>query len=312
VRRAMSRLDVADRCESGLPSKDHSMKNRIILLGGVLLLAGASVFAHHVQAGLSSMLGAETLTEVLYVAKSGKIGVAPHAIGTEDPFVEVVPHATLTVTDTDGNSETAVVTSGLFSNPAQVDLQEAAQALGAQLSLAEMLVVNDTLVIRGKDGGSASSLSLTDSGGLLGSLGIATGTTVLGADDIELSISVSPEGHHHHHHHHDPAVSLAHHPYVMILSATEGVTGVGGVPIPVAFDATTDLGLRALNMGLLPGFVGELDEFEDATATFDTALLAKFFPAGLPERLFFTFVVFNEDVTGISYVSNRFDVLIDE
>lgn len=286
------------------------MKSRTWLLGGAVLLAGTTVFGHHLQAGLSSVLGSETLTEILYVAKSGKIGVAPHVIGTEDPSVDVLPHSSFTVTDADGNSETVTVLGGMFANPAQADVQEVVEALGSQLTLAEMVLVNDTLVIRGKDGGAASSLTLTEgTGGLLGSLGILS-TTAVGTDDIEISLSIpSADGHHHHH---ETGSSLAGHAFYMILSTTEGVTNVAGKQIPVLFDATTSLGIRAMNLGLLPGFFGHLDANEDAVATFDTALLPKLFPDQLPERLFLTFVVFNETLTGLDYVSNRFDVVIED
>jgi len=44
-----------------------------------------------------------------------------------------------------------------------------------------------------------------------------------------------------------------------------------------------------------------------ANATFDTKLLAKFYPSGTPGSLYFAFVIFSADFSEIVFVSNRFE-----
>jgi len=287
------------------------MKSRSILIVGAVLLAGATVFAHHIQVGLSSVFGTEILSEVVFHTASVKFGVAPHVLGTGDHTVKLsAGHSSFAITDTNGNTQTIDIDGSAFANPAVVDLHEVVEQIEAQLTVAEVTITGNTLVFRGKDGGSTSTLTLADGPGApLAALEVVPGLTS-GADNIELSLSIPlPEEN-------EDApgeiLDLAHHPYVVVLSTTEGSTGVGGFQIPVAFDAVTELGIRATNLGLLPGFFGQLDANSDALVTFDSDLLAKLFPAGLPAKLHFAYVVLDPAFSKIEFASNRFDVVIED
>jgi hypothetical protein len=286
-----------------------SHKFRSILIAGIVLASGAVAFGHHLAVGLSSVFGTEVMTEIVYFSHSDNLGVPAYRVGVDSHTVSLPDGAQFAVSDGSGATELVTFTTGLFTDPAQVDLEDVAEAINAQLTLGVALVDNDTLVLRGVEGGSAASLSLADGPGApLATLGLLPGT-VQGADDVQLVLSIPASDDYADSH---EGGGLAHHPYLVVMSATDGVTPVAGFQVPIAIDFTTLMGLRATQMGAFPGSIGELDENEDAQSTFDTALLSKMYPQGLPDRLYFTFVVFGENLDSIEYVSNAFDVVIED
>lgn len=78
--------------------------------------------------------------------------------------------------------------------------------------------------------------------------------------------------------------------------------------MPVAYDETTVQILRAAQLGAVDGFIGELDANGDSLAVFETDLLGPSFGDELPPSMLFTYVVFDDDVTTIEFVSNAFEV----
>lgn len=287
----------------------RSRKFRPVLIAGAVLALGGVCFAHHIAQGLSSVFGIEVMTEIVYLAQGDNLGVPAYRLGTDSHTVDVSGGPQFAVSDGSGASEQVVFSDGLFADPTHADLEEVAAAINDQLSLGVAQVDNGTLVLRGVQGGSQAGLTLDEGpGGALATLGLQPGT-VQGADDIQLELSI-PAHDDHADDHQGPG--LQHHSYLVVMSATEGVTGVGGFQVPIAIDGTTLMGLRMAQYGMFPGAVGQLDENEDGHATFDTALLAHMYPQGLPDRLSFSFVVFNESLTKIEYVSNRFDVAIEK
>ncbi|MGQ0554168.1 MAG: hypothetical protein ACT4PU_13225 [Planctomycetota bacterium] len=288
------------------------MKFRSVLVAGGVLALGVVTFAHHIPVALSSLFGTEVLTEVTYFAQSDNLGVPAYRVGIDEHHVALTEGAQFSVTDGEGSTETVVFAPGLFADPSHADLHDVAEAIAAQLTIATAHVDNSSIVLHGTQGGGAASLTLSDGvGSPLSALGLLPGV-VTGTDDIHLELSLPGE------HEHGPGddhegSGLAHHPYLVVASATEGVTMVAGFEVPLILDTTTLLVSRATQFGLLPGFVGELSESEDASAVFETSLLPKLYPQGLPEKLYFSFVVFEEDLGGIAFVSNRFTaVLVDD
>jgi hypothetical protein len=280
---------------------------RPFLVAAVLLVGSAVTLAHHVGVPLSSIFGTEVMTELTYFTKAGNVGVPPYSLGGDHHAYVVPENSSFTVSDGKGGFERVSFPAGTFADPAHVEPEAIVNAVNAQLGLATALVDNSTLMLRGVEGGSGARLMLTDGPGApLAALGLLPGT-VMGADDVEFTLSIPAEDHGDDH----EGGQFAHHPYLAVMSTTEGVTGVGGVQVPIAIDATTLLGLRATQFGAFPGSLGVLDEDEDATATFDRALLAPLFPGGRPERIHYSFVVFDEGVTTIEFASNRFDVVIE-
>jgi hypothetical protein len=105
---------------------------------------------------------------------------------------------------------------------------------------------------------------------------------------------------------------LAGHTYMLVMSTTPGETHAAGQVVPLAIDETTLLGLRAIEFGLLPGFFGTHEQNGEALVSFDTALLKKMFPAGAPDELYYSFVVFDPALTSLEFASNRFDAVIED
>lgn len=311
-----------------------SIKN--ILIGAGALALGGVLFANHVAVGLSSLFGYEIVDKIVFVESEGLTGVPAFVVGGEDETYELTAGDSFKVMRTDGVFDTVTFDAADFVDIQNATLDEVADAVSAQLTVAQFGELNGFLTFTGLEGGADASLTLANLTGLpLEDLQFTPDTT-FGTKDIEFTISVpAPEGHGHggdhgdgghpasaadggdhgdgHGGHEHPgqdqgnANGLAGKRYVLVLSTTEGATGIGGLELPVAFDATTALGLRATNLGLLPGFVGKLNENEDEWATFPSDLLPLFFPEGNPESLYFAYAVFDFDLTP-EYVSNRFEV----
>jgi hypothetical protein len=200
-----------------------------------------------------------------------------------------------------GASERVTFEAAQFADIAHATPEEVRDAINAQLGVGKALVDSGMLMLRGMQGGAGAAITLADGpGSPLGQLGFASGT-LTGTEDIELRLATGLD---------DAADALDRHPFLLVVSTTPGSVQVAGHTLPLAIDATTLAALRAAELGLLPGFIGELDEHGDALATFDTALLPALFPAGTPERLYFAFVVLSPDLTGIELTSNLFQTHI--
>lgn len=285
------------------------MKSRLYVSLTICTFVAGAALAHHLATPLSSQYGAEILTKITLFAKADNKGVPSYHVGSDEHGFAIAPGASFSVSANGGAAQSVVFDTASFADPAEATPEEVAAAVNAQIDNAEMIVDNETLVLRGLHGGAAADLLLQDgAGGALAALGFAA-ASIAGSDDIHLVLSIPPKEDH-------PENSggggadLAHHPYFLIASTTAGSTNVGGHVIPLALDAFTHAVVRGTQFGLLPGFAGELDDNSDAAATFDTALLPLAFPGGLPDRVYFAYVVLNHELSDIEFVSNAFEVEI--
>lgn len=279
---------------------------RSLLVAAVFALAAAAG-AQAVPKSLSAACCELFLTELVYLKTPGTTGVPPYVMGMGEAAYALSDGASFTVGDGEA-TEQVVFSAADFADISAATPEEVMDAINAQLTLGEAMVDSGMLMLRGLQGGASAELELGEGAGdALMALGLPAGM-MNGADDIELRLATDLEmamGD-------DHEGGLAGHPYLVVVSATEGVTPVAGWQVPLAVDATTLLGLRAIEAGLLPGFLGNLDAEGGATVSFDAALLPKMFPGGLPERLHFAFVVFEEDLSGIALVGNAFSVAFED
>lgn len=247
------------------------------------------------------------LTELAWVKSPANPGVPPYVMGMGETTFALTDGAGFSVSD-GTDTEQVTFSAADFADIAAATPEELMHALNDQLTLGEAMVDGGMLMLRGFGGGADAVLELTEGpGDALMSLGLPAGM-MNGDDDIELRLATDLEmamGD-------DHEGGLAGHDYIVVMSTTEGVTPVAGWQVPLAVDATTLLGLRALQLGLLPGFSGELDAEGGAHVSLDGALLPKLFPGGLPERLHFAFVVFDEGLTDIAFVGNAFSVVFED
>ena len=128
------------------------------------------------------------------------------------------------------------------------------------------------------------------------------GDAASGDDVVRLVLSVPAD---HHGLHHD---DLAGHPYVLLVSGTPARFGHGGHALPFAPDAITRKMLAATKAGLLPTFLGELDDNADALAELPIADLRAVLGDEMPSELYFAYFVQNDTRTQNLFVSNRFTV----
>lgn len=285
-----------------------SWKKSLLVASGAVIASIA--LAHHIQTPLSSAYGTEILTKIKWYTSFGNEGVPAYHVGDDHHTYVLQSNSTFSVHDHGGATQSVTFDASQFASLAAATPEEVADAINAQLTIGRALVDNNTIVIRGVTGGSNASLDLVDGAGSpLATLGLAP-ATVPGSDAIDLTLSIPLEDEHE-----DtpapPHEDLAHHPYLVIASATPGTTVVDGHEIPLALDAFTTLTLRGTQLGKFPGFVGELDDNSDATATFDAALAHATLPGGLPPRLYFAYVVFSEELDAIEFVSNAFEVEVE-
>lgn len=283
-------------------------RSRLLSSFSWLALAGIAV-AHHLHLPLSASCCEGMLGKVVYKLSGPAKGTVPYHAGTDEHHIHGLDQGHgFTVVDQDGTAETVV----LGGSPEQ-EPQDVADALNAQLTVARAEVHNSVLFLRGTTGGDSSSLTLFEGdGNVLGLLGLQSGTEH-GTTDIELTLSI-PTGDGEHEHDADHAgPHLAGHPYVVAASVTPGVIDLGdGVSVGLGFDQTTEWFLRATAAGVLPGFTGTLDLDGHAQAVIPEPLLAKLFPAGMPERLDLAFVVFSQDLSEVAFASNVFSVEFED
>ncbi len=301
------------------------MSFRNIIIGSTIVLGGVVAFANHVPVPLSSPFGEEIFTRVVFFDQADHEGVPAYHRGSDEVDVNLVDGSTFELRDAAGATEQVVLHDNADDH---LDLDAIVASINGQITVGEAFVDNDTLGIRGLRGGAAESLELIDGfGEPLALLGFVGGT-VSGEDDVRFTISL-PGAHHHggegeEHEHGDDHEeghegeghgggehTFAHHPYVMLLSTTEGEIAVNdGYVIPVGYDSTLANTLRAMGVGLLPTFTGHLDENEDAEVVLPRGVLHAMFPQGMPEELFATFVVLDEVEPTVWYTSNVFTIEI--
>jgi len=280
------------------------MLNKKILLGVGALALGASVFAHHIAVGLSSQFGGEIVDQIVFYENAQTFGVPAYALGSSAHHFHLTDGDTFFVSDGNGASDEITIRAEDFADMSDASMEEIVAAIGAQLSVAQVTTVNNTLTFHGTTGGDTSSITLSSgAGSAMADLELSPGTA-FGSKDIGFTLSVPAD---HEHGDEDHIDDFAHAPYVLVGGLTPGVTPIDGVEIPLAVDTTVLNFLRATKTGLLPGFVGELDDNADASTSFPSALLSKFFPNGTPDELHFAYVVFDGHGEA-TYASNRFTV----
>lgn len=292
--------------------------SHILLSAGALAALG---LASHVPVALSTPFGATVLSEITYFKSTGDLGVPAYVAGADEHGYHV--HDGTTFHASNGTqTETMVFEAADFVNVHHAEPVEIADAINADMTLVEAFVENDTLVFRGLGAGSDAMLQLTDDvGAPLFKFGMvdgdATSVEVFGSDDIDLVLSVGDEGddgeggHGHGGHGDDHGGSLAGYPYLVIASTTPGTTPVAGFEVPFVLDGTTDAVVRAMKLGLVENFDGHLDAEQDAFARFDADLIDVIWGDATPDELYFAFVVFDPELSGIEFVSNRFTVDIE-
>ena len=280
--------------------------HRFALVGA--LLATAPGLAAQSVSGEKSLTAAcceKFLTELVYYQQLGNVGVPAYTMNMGEMTYALTSGSGFSVTGAAGTTEQVVFDAADFADIGAATMDEVMDSINAQVTGAEALMDSGMLMLRGLQGGSDAELTLAEgTGGALATLGFDA-DTMMGAEDVELKL-ITDVGD-------DPVDNhLAGHTYLIVVSTTPGETPAAGKVVPLAIDDTTLLGLRAVQFGLLPGFMGTLDEKGEALATFDTALLKKMFPAGAPDELYFSFVVFDSAATTLEFASNRFDAVIDD
>jgi len=268
-----------------------------------IVLLGAAAVAQMVPVALSAACCEKFLTTLEYY-NTADPGVPAYVMGMNGDDFALVPGSSFQLTDSAGTSEDVVFDASQFADMDHATPEEVRDAVNDQLTVGEALVDSGMLMLRGVQGGADAAITLDDgTGGPLAVMGFENGT-MTGTKDIELRLATSL----------DDGMGgvgmepLPHHPYLVVMSATPGSVQVAGHTLPLGIDATTQTVLRATQLGLLPGFLGELDGNGDALTAFDTSLLPRIFPAGPPEHLYYSFVVFSQDLSSIDYVSNLFQV----
>jgi len=269
------------------------------------LLAGAIALAAAPPKALTAACCTFFLTDLVYFDTATNQGVPAYSMGMDDSTFDLMDGSSFTVTDGASVTEAVTFHAGDFADISAATADEVAAAINAQLTIGEAFHEDGMLMIRGHVGGPAGTLELTDGNDSpLQMLGFAPGT-MTGTEDIELRLATQLQDM-------DGGVTpgFPDHPYLVVMSATEGNVQVAGHTLPLAIDATTLLGLRATELGLLPGFLADLDGEGGALTQYDTALLPKMFKSGTPDHLYFAFVVFKPDLSGVEYISNRFSVQV--
>jgi len=274
--------------------------------------AAGEMVSHPVA--LSAACCENFLTRLLYFSQPGNTGVPAYTM--VDPTAgmggfALSEGASFQVVDQEGVTESVTFMAEMFTDIGAATMHEVVHAVNEQLGIALAFEDSGMLMLRGVTGGADSALTLVDGPGApLAALGFAE-ETVSGAADIELALATDlmpmgmGDGG-------GQGAELMHLTYAIVLSTTPGSTDLGHHELPMVVDDVTLLGLRIAQFGLAEGLVGELSHHGTAEAVFPSALLPKMFPQGLPEELYFAFVVFSEAADEIVFVSNRFDLeLID-
>ena len=281
------------------------MTFRRFALAAALLAPALAAQSVSGEKALTAACCEKFLTELVYYQKLGNVGVPAYTMNMGDMTYNLSHGSSFSVSDGAGQTEEVVFDAADFADIGAATMDEVMDAINAQVTGSEAMVDSGMLMLRGLQGGPDAELTLAEgTGGALATLGFAA-DTMMGAEDVELKLITdvgdAPMEHH-----------LAGHTYMLVMSTTAGETQAAGKTVPLAIDETTLLGLRAIEFGLLPGFVGTLDQNGEALATFDTALLKKMFPAGAPDELYFSFVVFDPGLTSLEFASNRFDAVVED
>jgi len=278
---------------------------RKVILGSTATLALAALaFAHHIPVALSYVAGAEILTNVDLRLSGESIGVPPYVVSNgELETVSIADGAQFSVVNGEGTTETVTFDAADFADMSAIPVEDVVAHVNSQLSVAMAEVDNSYFTLRGLGGGVASTLGLQDGvSNPLASLNLGE-TTVAGALNAHMAISVPGEDHHHGEHDHQS--DYAGFQYLLVASATQGEFVLpNGMSLPLALDAWTVEFLNATDAGMLPGFHGVLNETGDAEAILPTLLL----PSGsMPEKLYFAYLVV-DPTAGIVFTSNRFTI----
>jgi hypothetical protein len=274
-------------------------KHLVRTAGAVAALAAVGL-AHHVHVPLSTLFGPEILDGVVFYTGSDHFGV-PHIRPSSETFdhhhtFDLDDGDAFSVTTGSGASERIVFRAADFAGGIDQALStDVAAVINAKAQLIEAHVENEAIVVRGVQGGAASTLDLADGPGApLAQLALPEGLGQ-GSDHLELELSIPA----------DHPVDLAGHNYWVLVSATEGSFAFQGAAIPLGLDPTLSLGVQLAASGKLPGFVGTLDAGNDASVVVDGSWLGDFMPG---MELGFAFVVMSPDWTAVDFVSNRFEV----
>ncbi len=281
-------------------------KQRLLTLSTFGL--GATIaLAHHIEVGLSHIQGAEILDSVVFYVDNQKFGV-PHyrvALSQTDHHatLDFDPGDVFTVSDQTGATETILFeaddfVAGSGGSIDVVHMHDLVAFLNAESNLIEASHENETLVLRGKSGGSSSSLTLQDgSGSPLSTMSLSAGIG-FGKDDLDLEVSIPS----------DSGLDLPGQPYLVVASLTPGSFDLGGgLSLPFAVDALTTSSLKLSASGALPGFFGFLSGTSDASV-----VLAGSNFAGMQtgQQIYLAYVALTPDLYGIEYVSNSFTISV--
>jgi hypothetical protein len=285
------------------------MSLRKPLLGLGLLTAGVA-FAHHVPVPLSHIAGTEILTSITMFLEPTNEGVPAYLVAEDEHEheVELAHGDSFFVYDQTGKIEQVVFDQADFQDITQADPHEIVAAINKQLTIAEAKSDNSYFVLRGIVGGSDNRIAVRDfTGAPLEKLHLPE-VVVFGNEDVVLTLSIpEPDPGHGH-----PDDHLAGHPYFVMASSTDGSFVFKGEEVPIGRDATMLQFMRAMRSGVVEGFVGRLDDHQDAEATLPAGSIQKVLNGNVPDELYFAYVVFSMDMSSVEFVSNRFTIHVKQ
>ncbi len=275
----------------------------------VLFGAGALSFAHHVCQGLSFVAGPNIISEIPFHTQQSTFGVPAHRVSFKefdhDAVLSFEDGDSFLVRNANGVEENIVLEESDFENIHEVELHHALEVITDKASLLEAFEENSYVIFRGLQGGASAALELVDgTGGPLAQMGISSGLSA-GAKNVKFEISV-------------PGLSCGHasegelvgKPYILLGSQTPGFSNIGGEVVPFGIDLTTIVLLQIAIQypNALPGFIGHLNETEDAQATLPAKFFQFYYGNQFPDKLYLAYVVMSEDFSTVEYVSNPFTV----
>jgi len=277
---------------------------KFVALAVVAALAGAA-FAHFVPLPLSYAAGPEILSEVVVYHSTPERGAPAYKLATEegDEGFALEHGDSFWILDDVHSPERIVFDQAQFADIGAATDVEVVAAIGAQATRAVAFSDNGFIGLRGVVGGSSRSLRLEDGAGApLESLHLDT-SIVFGRDDIELHIATpAPEGLA------GGTPSFAQHPYVVLGSNAPGLMRFHGQLLPVQRNASMATLFQASAQGLLPGFIGVLDEHSTSTATLPLDQIDALFGPNPPSDLFFVLAVLSLDGSQVELVSSQLHV----
>ncbi len=252
--------------------------------------------------------GEEILTEVVVYHQpvSGNFGVPPYvgAFGEHDHSVGLDEGDSFSFATQSGVVETVTFHAADFADIGAATDHEVVAAINAQLVTGEALTQNGYFFFRSFEGGAQSGVSLFEENGGLAKLNFAP-QSHSGSDAIELTLSIPLEdGHGHEHDHASSGLEGA--LYYVLASDELGSFDFLEGHLPIAMTPTMRKFYAAARQGLLPGFIGNLDDNADAFASVPVDLLQPILGPELPEALYFAFFVIAPDAPEVAFVSNVF------